>query len=225
MNFEIVCPNCGALSSPAVGVCPYCKSAMTTDTEKQVPTLTTIKTLYSDGKTDKALLLAKDLETQQPELLKNVDFALLYANILFEVDGPSSKIKAILGQAFTSNPSNAQVTEYLDVVDAESNLTDEPNDAGEQMLVQIVRRSPENVYALFFLGSHLYWVEKDAQKSLRYLEQCVRLRPNFIRAKACLAAVYKALNMNDAASRLLDECAAKASDKNTKEFFKNFAQS
>lgn len=224
MNFEIVCPSCGALSSPAVGVCPYCKTVMTTETEKQNPTMSTIKQLYNDGKTDRALVMARNLETQKPELLKDTDFAILYANILFEVDGPSSKTRAVLGQAFGEHPADPRLAEYLELVEAEANLSQEKNDAGEQELAQIIRRSPENVYALFFLGSHLYWVEKDSQQALRYLEPCVRLRPNFIRAKACLAVVYKDLGMRDAAARLLNDCATKTSG-STKEFFQSFAQS
>ncbi|MBF0387194.1 MAG: hypothetical protein HQL20_04990 [Candidatus Omnitrophica bacterium] len=224
MNFEIVCPNCGALSSPAVGVCPYCKSAMTTETEKHNPTLATIKKLYNDGQTDRALVMAKSIETQKPELLKDVDFAILYAKILFEVDGPSSKTRAVLGQAFSEHPANPHLAEYMEVVEAETNLSHEKSDAGAQELAQIIRRSPENVYALFFLGSHLYWVEKDSQQALRYLERCVRLRPNFVRAKACLAVVYKELGMRDAAARLLNDCATKTFG-STRQFFQNFAQS
>jgi len=52
-----------------------------------------------------------------------------------------------------------------------------------------------------------------------------RLRPNFIRAKACLAAVYKSLELNDHATRLLNECAAKTSDASLKVFFKNLVKS
>ena len=33
MNFEIICSNCGAPSSPTIGVCPYCKAVMTTEDE------------------------------------------------------------------------------------------------------------------------------------------------------------------------------------------------
>jgi tetratricopeptide (TPR) repeat protein len=219
MSFDIVCVNCGAPSSPAIGVCPYCKSVMTTEVEKKTPAIGSIKKYFNDGQLERALSLAKVLETQKPDSLKSKEFVLLYTQILLEAEGPSTKIKSLLNQALIDNPSDPQLLEYLEVAEAESNLSREKDDAGEVALTNIIRRSPENVHALFLLGSHLFWVEKDAQRALRCLEQCVRFRPNFFRAKACLIAVYKALKMNDLAVRFCNECASKASDPKTKEFF------
>jgi len=223
MNFDIVCANCGAPSSPAMGVCPYCKAVMTTEVEKKIPAIGSIKKYFNDGQLEQALSLAKALETQKPDSLKSKEFVLLYAQILLEADGPSTKIKSLLNQSLIDNLSDSQLLEYLEVAEAESNLSREKDDAGEIALTNIIRRSPENVHALFLLGSHLFWVEKDAQRALRYLEQCVRLRPNFFRAKACLVAVYKALKMDDLAIRFCNECAAKASDPEMKKFFNDFA--
>ena len=225
MNFEIICQNCGAPSSPVIGVCPYCKSVMTTEAEKKTPAITSIKKFFNEGQLEQALSLANALEMQKPDSLKNVNFVLLYAQILIEADAPSSKTKSLLNQALIDNPSDPRLLEYLEVVEAESNLSHDKNDAAETALTNIVRRSPENVHALFLLGSHLFWVEKDAQRALRYLEQSVRLRPNFIKAKACLAAVYKELNRNDLAAKLFNECAAKTSDSKMKEIFASFANS
>lgn len=222
MSFDIVCANCGAPSSPTTGVCPYCKSVMTTEVEKKTPALGSIKKSFNDGQLERALSLAKVLETQKPDSLKNKEFVLLYTRILLEVEGPSTKIKSLLNQALIDNPSDPQLLEYLEVAEAESNLSREKDDAGEIALTNIIRRSPENAHALFLLGSHLFWVEKDAQRALRYLEQCVRLRPNFFKAKACLAAVYKVLGMNDLAANFCNECASKASDPKIKEFFAEF---
>ena len=59
MSFEMVCQNCGAPSSPMVGVCPFCKSAMTMREEKIAPSLTKLKDLYNKGQIDKALSLAQ----------------------------------------------------------------------------------------------------------------------------------------------------------------------
>jgi tetratricopeptide (TPR) repeat protein len=219
MSFDIVCVNCGAPSSPAIGVCPYCKSVMTTEVEKRTPAIGSIKKSFNDGQLERALSLAKVLETQKPDSLKSKEFVLLYTKILLEAEGPSTKIKSLLNQALVDNPSDPQLLEYLEVAEAESNLSREKEDAGEIALTNIIRRSPENVHALFLLGAHLFWIEKDAQRALRYLEQCVRLRPNFFRAKACLAAIYKALRMDDLAARFCNECASKASDQKTKEFF------
>ena len=223
MNFDIICPNCGALSSPTIGICPYCKSVMTTEEEKKTPVITNIKKAFNEGNLEQALSLAKVLETQKPESLKNVEFVLLYTQILIEVDGPSSKTKSLLNQALIDNPADSRLSDYLEIVEAESNLSHDKDDSGEVALANIIRRSPENVHALFLLGSHLFWVEKDSQRALRYLEQCTRLRPNFIKAKACLAAVYKDLGRKDIAARLFNECAAKTSDSTIKGIFTNLA--
>ena len=226
MNFEIACSNCGAVSSPVVGVCPFCKSVMTpADGAKQTAATPQIQSLYDEGKLDQALSLAATLEKKDADFLKDANFVLLYIKILIEVDAPSSKTKSLLNQALVANPSHPDLLEYLEIVEAESNLSRKSGDDGENSLANIIRRSPKNVHALFLLGSHLFWVKKDPQRALRYLEACVRFRPNFIRAKACLAAVYKELNMTDVAARLMNECAAKTSDSNTKEFFKNFVKS
>lgn len=225
MNFEIACSNCGAVSSPVVGVCPFCKSIMTkaADGTKQDASVPFIQSLYDDGKLEQALALAAAFEKQDPESVKNANFVLLYVQIQLEVDAPSSKTRSILNQALVANPSHPDLLEYLEVVEAEFHLTRESGNEGEVALANIIRRSPKNVHALFLLGRYLFWVEGDPQRALKYLESCVRLRPNFIRAKACLAAVYNALNMKDVAARLMSECSAKASDSSTKEFFKNYA--
>ena len=224
MNFEIACSNCGAVSSPVVGICPFCKSVMTKATEatKQVATVPLIQSLYDDGKLEQALALAAALEKKDPESTSNASFVLLYTQIQMEVDGPSSKTRSLLNQALVANPSHPDLLEYLELVEAEINLNLSSGKDGEVALVNIIRRSPKNVHALFLLGRHKFWDEKDPQGALRYLESCVRFRPNFMRAKACLAAVYRALNMNEVSQRLMNECAAKATDNKTKEFFTNY---
>src|SRR3990167_8309569 len=99
MSFETICPQCGAPSSPTIGICPYCKAVMTTEAEKKNPAITNIKKSFNEGNLEQALSLAKALESTKPESLKNVDFVLLYAQILIEVDGPSSRIKSLLNHA------------------------------------------------------------------------------------------------------------------------------
>ncbi|MEI8011629.1 MAG: hypothetical protein WCI27_03985 [Candidatus Omnitrophota bacterium] len=220
MNFDIICPNCGAASSIVVGVCPYCKTVLSINSEKGDHSLSAVKAAHEAGKTDRSLSLVTALEQEKPELLDNIEFVLLYTRILFEVDGPSSKIKSLLTKALILAPGHPDVLEYLEVIEAESMMTREPNDEGEQRLMRLIRRSPNNVYALFFLGSHLFWVQGNGGAALKYLEPCVRLRPNFIRAKACLAMIYKELNKPDMAKRFFDECAASTSSNRTKSFFK-----
>lgn len=223
MNFDIVCTNCGATSSPAIGVCPYCKSVMTAEAEKKIPIIANIKKFYDEGQLERALSLAKALETHKPDSLKSKEFVLLYAQLLFEAVGPSTRIKSLLNQSLIDNPSDPQLLEYLEVAEAESNLSRHKDDMGEMAVANIIRRSPENAHALFLLGSHLFWVKKDAQGALRYLEQCVRIRPNFFKAKACLVGVYRALKMDDLAAAFCNECASKTSDPEMKRFFTDFA--
>src|SRR3989338_7318487 len=151
MNFETVCHNCGALSSPAMGICPYCKSVMVQDAEedKQIPSIPKLKSLLDEGDVDQALVLAQTLETQKPEAAKSAGFALVYAQILIEVDGPSSKIRSVLNRAIVEHPSDVRLLEYLEIVKADSNLSCEQDDAGEVALTNVIRRSPDNAYALF----------------------------------------------------------------------------
>lgn len=223
MSFDIVCAHCGASSSPIMGVCPYCKAVMTTGTEKKIPAIVDIKKFLNDGQLEQALLLARALETKKPESLKNKEFAVLYAQILIEANGPSTRIKSLLNQSLIDNPSDPQLLEYLEVTEAESNLSRDKYDAGETALVNIIRRSPENADALYLLGRHLFWRKKDAQRALSYLEQCVRIRPNLFKAKACLATAYKALKMDDIAVMFCNECASKTSDPEMKSFFTDLA--
>ncbi len=224
MNFEIACSHCGAISSPVIGVCPYCKSIMTkTDPSTQPESFPQIQALYDEGKVDLALTAASGLEKKDPASLKDLDFVLLYVKILIEADAPSSKTRLLLNQALADNPSNPNLLEYLELVEAESHISRDNSAQGEVILANIARRSPKNVHALFLLGSHLLWTEDNPQSALRYLEQCVRFRPNFMRAKACLAAAYKALGMQDPATRLFTECANKTTDGNVKQLFENFA--
>jgi hypothetical protein len=227
MNFEIACSNCGAISSPVVGICPFCKSVMTraADGAKQAGSVPLIQSLYDGGKIEQALALAATLEKKDADSVKDTNFVLLYTQIQIETEAPSSKTKSLLNQSLIANPSHPDLLEYLEIVEAEFNLSIEGGKDGETSLVNIIRRSPKNVHALFLLGRYLFWVKNDPQGALRYLESCVRFRPNFIRAKACLAAVYKALNMTDVSERLMNECVAKTSDSRTKEFFNNFARS
>lgn len=223
MNFDIICKNCGAPSSPATGICPFCKAVMTSKEIKATPSFSKVRSLYNEGDIEDALALAKALEDKKPDLLSNVDFVLLYVQVLLETDGPSSKMKSLLSRALLDNPDDPRIAEYLEIIEAKSCLSHEKNDAGEQMLSNIIRRSPENAHALFLLGSHLFWVENETQQSLRYLEKCVSIRPRFLKAIACLAALYKKLNLDDNAARLLIKCSSLSSSPHVKRYFKDLS--
>lgn len=224
MSFEIVCNSCGAPSSPSVGICPFCKSVMSPKKAgKDSPTITRIKTLYNEGKMAQALSLVKMAESSKPKLLGNANFILLYVKILIEVDGPSSKIKSLIGQALLDHPDHPELLEYMEVIDARSKLFHGKDDAGELELANLLRRSPNNVHALFLLGSHLFWIEKQTQRPIRLLEQCHRLRPNFLRANACLGALYKSMGLDAQAARIFRICAKLETDKEMKAYFKSLA--
>ena len=182
-----------------------------------------INQFFSKGKIGNALLLVKTAEQKKPALLKNVSFVLLYVKILLEADGPSSKIKSLLSQALLEHPENPSLIEYMELIDARSHLSRGKDDVGEIELANIIRRSPKNVHALFLLGSHLFWVEEETQRSLRYLEKCHRLRPSFLRAGACLAALYKRLGLNGQANRLFRKCATLETNNEMKAYFKALA--
>lgn len=224
MSFDIICANCGAPSAPSVGVCPFCKTILTSKSSgKDSPTITKINKFFNDGKIGNALSLVKAAEQNKPALLKNPRFVLLYVKILLEADGPSSKMKALLSCVLLEHPGDPHLMEYMEVINARSNLSRGRDDMGEIELANIIRRSPKNVHALFLLGSHLFWVENEIQRSLLYLEKCYRLRPNFLRAAACLAALYKALGSNVQANRLFRKCATLETNKEMKAYFKHLA--
>ena len=225
MSFPIICLSCGAPSAPSVGICPFCKSVQSV--KKVSPTdatLNSIGRLYVDGKLDQVLVLTRAAEKSNAKLLKNPKFALLYAKILIEADGPSSKIRSLLAHALLDDPENQDCIEYMEVIEAKSNFSREISDLGELALQNIIRRSPKNVHALFLLGSHLFWVQGETQKSLLYLEQCVRLRPNFLRALACLGAIYKKVGQQQA-TRVFKRCAVLENNNEMKAYFQKLAVS
>jgi hypothetical protein len=159
MSFDLVCPNCGAPSGPSVGVCPFCKTTLSGIARKEDRTITSIRRLYTDGKIDKALVLSNVLEREKPKMLENVGFLLLFAKILIETEGATSKIRNLLTKAFLLDPDNQEASEYLEIIEAKTQLKKGLNDLGEQTLKNIIRRSPRNPHALFLLGTHLFWTE------------------------------------------------------------------
>ena len=220
MSFDTICSNCGAPSSPSVGVCPFCKSVMTNKKGQDAPTITKIRELYDKGDIEKALVLVRQAEKEKPKLLENTSFTLLYVQILIESDGPSSKARSLLTQAYLRDAENAQLSEYREIIEAKNNLSHVKNDLGEQALVNIIRRSPKNPHALFLLGSHLCWVESEYARAIQLLERCVVLRPNWLQANGCLAALYSKLDNSTLAQKYIRKCISLAKDANTKEYFK-----
>ncbi len=219
MSFPLICPNCGAPSSPSAGVCPFCKAIAALPPGTEAPGLSAIQKAYTDGNLPRALSLCAAVETQDSKCLANVEFLLCYAKILLETEGPSSKIKSLRGKAFAITPENGQVTEYLEIIEAKSMLTSEVGDSGERQLANLLRRSPNNVHALFILGAHLFWSSADSSGAIRHLERCVSLYPKFLRAWGCLGAIYEKLGNSALAGRAFRICSTLETDPNMKTFF------
>jgi cytochrome c-type biogenesis protein CcmH/NrfG len=219
MSFPLVCPNCGAPSSPSAGVCPFCKAVAALPLGSEAPGLTAIQNAYRDGNLPRALSLCAALESQDSKIVSNVEYLLSYAKILIETEGPSTKIKSLLGKAFAISPENVQVAEYLEIIEAKSMLTPELNDGGERQLANVLRRSPNNVHALFILGAHLFWASADSVSAIRYLERCVSLYPKFLRAWGCLGAIYEKLGNAALAARAYRICSSLETEPNMKAFF------
>ncbi|MCO5144486.1 MAG: hypothetical protein M9962_15515 [Oligoflexia bacterium] len=220
MSFSIQCDNCGAPSGPSVGVCPYCKSIFSSKKSKENPTIANIKSLFEKGDLNRALSLATLAEKNKPELVESASFGLIYAKILLETEAPSSKIKSILQKALMANPESQDLMDYLEILDAKGKLRHNKEDSGELELKNLLRRSPKNTHALFILGSHLFWVENDIRTALIYLEGAVKERPNFLRANACLASLYKKMGAVPKAKKLFQKCLTMEDNPEMKDFFR-----
>jgi len=220
MSFDTVCSSCGAPSGPSVGVCPFCKSVLSKGT-KGSPSSARLKEFYSAGKLENALVLARAIEKEKPKVAEKTGFLMTYVKILLEAEGPSSKIKQLATKAHLMEPENSEVNEYIELIDAKYQLFHGGDAEGKRGLHELLRRSPKNVHALFLIGSHSFWYEKEPGIALRYLERCVSLRPKFLRAWGCLGAVYSKLNHPSLAVRAFRKCFALENNPQMREFFKD----
>ncbi len=219
MSFDLICKRCGAPSSPSVGICPFCKTSMASSDNKQSQSSSGFFTLYNEGKLEFALSMGIKLIKTKPELQKDLSFVLCFGKVLFEIEAPSSKIRSFLATALIEHPNNPEILDYLEIIEAKGMLKKGINDAGEIMLKNLIRRSPKNVHAYFTLGTHLFWTDREPTLSLPYLEACVRLQPNFLRAWGCLAAIYKNMQNPQLAKTAFERCAQLETNGNMKEFF------
>lgn len=220
MSFELVCESCGALSGPSVGVCPFCKSVLSRP-DSEIAGQDSLLQMYNSGRVDISLNLASKIFHENPKAKQELSFLMLYVKILVETEGPSSLINSLLTEGLLISPKNQELHDYLEIMQAKLNLKKGSSDQGEQMLKNLLRRSPDNVHALFLLGAHLYWIDNSPTTSIFYLERCVRLAPNFLRAWGCLALVYKALGNLQLSQSALRKCIDLESNPNMKHFFKN----
>ncbi len=220
MSFELVCESCGALSGPSVGVCPFCKSVLSRP-NSEITGQDSLLQMYNAGKIDISLNLASKMFHENPKAKQDLSFLMLYVKILVETEGPSSRINSLLTEGLLINPKSQELHDYLEIMQAKLSLKKGSSDQGEQMLKNVLRRSPDNVHALFLLGAHLHWIDNSPTTSIFYLERCVRLAPNFLRAWGCLALVYKALGNLQLSQMALRKCIDLESNPNMKHFFKN----
>lgn len=223
MSFQLICTGCGAASGPSVGICPFCKTVMTSPGDKNFEQENSVTQLYEKGRVDLALSLAKKMFSGDPESKKDVRFLVLYAKILLDTEGPTSLIKSILAEAHLIEPTNQDILDYLDLMEARGYLKKGINDPGEVQLRNLIRRSPNNLHAHFLLGSHLFWIDEQLQMAIPHLETCVRLSPNFLRAWGCLGAIYKKMGNPQLAMRAFQKCAELESDSEMKEYFQQMA--
>ena len=218
MNFNIICSGCGASSGPSVGICPFCKTVMTSKKSKTSAQESTIQAHYAKGRLDLALALANKMYSN-PASKEDVGFLLLFAKILIDTEAPTSHIKSILAEAHLAAPDNTEVLEYIDLMDAKGFLKKGIDDPGELMLQSLLRRSPNNIHALFLMGTHLFWEEESPALALPYLETCVRLSPTFLRAWGCLGVIYQKIKNPQLASRAFAKCAELEMDPTLKAYF------
>ncbi len=153
------------------------------------------------------------------ELKSDLQFVITFSKILIETEAPSSQIRSLLAEATLHHPNNTDLIDYLEILEAKSGLKKGINDAGEMILRNILRRSPNNVHAHFILGTHLFWTDTESTMAIPHLEACVRLHPNFLRAWGCLGALYKKLGNLQLAKMAFDKCVQIESNPTMKEFF------
>ena len=223
MSNELECPSCGALSSPSLGACPYCKSVLAPSKkiEKENPKVSAVKAYYSEGKLQEALFLGIKLWRENEKMKESANFLTIFAKTLFESEAYPAILNSVLAQnQFLKAPSPA-VNEIKRVVHARARLEVGKNDFGELQLKEIISDNPKSAYAHFTLGTHLYFVEKDLRAAIFHLEEAVKHHPNFLRAWGCLGAIYRGLNKPQLATRAFKQAAKLETNKNMKKFFKD----
>lgn len=226
MSFDIICAKCGAPSNPSTGICPYCKTPFVAKSNaKSNPTLDMIRKTFEDGHLPDALSFMTVLEKDTPKALEDLPTVVLYLRILFECEGPLSKINSLIASALIKFPSDPALQEFLDLSKAKSLLNNRSFANAFEALVSLNQRSPSNYLAQFTLGSALHWEKKDELNAVKYLEKCITIRPQFLRAWACLGVAYKGLGNHSLAKRAFMKCIELESNPQMKVYFQSQVQS
>lgn len=185
------------------------------------PTVSKLKNLYEEGKLEQAVILAKMAEQEHEKLKKNVTFLMTSVKILLEAEGPTSRVKNLLTQANLIDPENGEIADYFDIAEGRSLANHQGFPQAEKLLRSVLRRSPNNPHALFLLGSQLFHLKGDVPEAIRFLERCVTVRPNLLRAWGCLAVIYVQNGNSELAERAFRKCVALETNPNMKKFFSN----
>jgi tetratricopeptide (TPR) repeat protein len=219
MSFEVICQGCGAVSGPSVGICPFCKAVLISTDDKNFEQINSVAKIYESGRLDLALNLAKKHYQTDAEAKKDISFLILYVKILMDTESPTSLIKSILAEAHLLSPSDQDILDYMELIEAKGYLKPGLNDRGEIQLKNLLRRSPKNIHANFLYGAHLIWTEEQTQLAIPYLETCVRLSPKFLRAWACLGAIYKKMGNLQLAANAFQKCVELETDSKMRDYF------
>ena len=222
MSFDTTCPSCGASSNVSVGICPYCKTVFVGNKKKDKDghLISVLRQKYKAGKLQFVLRNIENLLKEKTKSKENVNLLSLYLKVLLEIDGPASKIRSIISLILIHDADNKQVINTLELLEAQTLFTKERNDDGEVKVKAVIKRDPNNAYAYFLLGSHLYWSDHDYRGAIIYLEKAVKIHDGFIRAWGCLGALYKTLGQTVAYKRAFKKAASLETNPQMKKFFK-----
>ena len=220
MSFAMLCTHCGAQSGPSVGVCPFCKKAFAEGGgSKKPPTRRMVEKAFAEGQLEKALELLEPLRKDHPELETDPGYLLVETQIFFESEGPSGRMRSNLAKALANAPGDRTLQDYAELLEARRLLSDGRIDEGERRVKAILQRNPDHAHATFVLGTHYFWRTNQHALAARYLEKCVAVRPNFLRAWGCLGALYSAMGQPSLAQRAFEQCLRLESQPAMRRFF------
>ncbi len=224
MSFEVLCPACGAVSGPSVGVCPFCKTSLaqkkTTPEQAKKTNEAHIRDLYiKEGKLQDALSFLRALEKSSPDALDDPGICELYARAMIEAEAPTSQIRAAIQRAIIKNPDASPTLRLLDLIASAKSKLQKGSYDGEAELREVLKASPDEDLALFLLGAHRFWVEGDIRESVLLLERCLKKRGTFLRAWACLGSIYKKIGNKPLAARAFQQCLRFEDSADMKRFF------
>lgn len=192
---------------------------MTEGSATEPATVTSLRKMYADGKLEAALPLVTQLLATVQGDLRDSRFLLLCVQVLFETEAPTSKINALLSEIFLKNPEDPAIRDYMAILDAKGKLRYDVSDMGEGILKDVLKRSPRHAHAAFLLGTHYYWAKKDYRQAAPLLETCVRERPMFLRAWACLGAIYEEQGQKNLALAAYRKCSELEPNGSMRQFF------